>query len=351
MKKAKKKVSMQDIADRLDISKNAVSLALNGKSGVSEQTRELILQMAQRMNYTGAAHRQTSNKILVIIPDYIRFDRYFYHEVYWSIETHAKQKGYVAILSSVSEEMQNNNQVPPIFDDMDFWGIIIVGVLPVGYVKYLQSLTAHMVSVDQCYHELDVDTVMTGNIQGSYNLTKYMIDAGHKTIGFAGPIGVTASIYERWCGYQQAMLHAGLPIIQKNCILTPSPLSSLMSDPDEIITELQKMDTFPTAWICGGDCIAITLIEVLRSLGYSVPKDISVAGFDNIEASRYITPPLTTVDVNRNQLGSMAVDLLIQNSYPPLLKTKTSICPSLVIRSSADKPSSLFVKLTEQEKS
>lgn len=330
MKEKKTKVSMQDIADRLDISKNAVSLALNGKSGVSEQTRELVIQMAKRMNYTGIAHGQTSNKILVIIPDYIRYDHYFYHDVYWSIESHAKHKDYVAILSSVSDEMQSHNQVPPIFDEMDFWGIIIVGILQVSYVKYLQSLTERIVSVDQCYHELDIDTVVTENMQGSYNITRYMIDIGHKNIGFVGSIGMTSSIYERWCGYQQAMLHAGLQINYDYCILNDSPLSGLLSDRNEIMNGLQGMDEFPTAWICGGDRIAIALIEVLGSLGYSVPGDISVVGFDNIEAGRLVTPPLTTVDVNRNYLGSSAVDILLQVSNGSHKKTKTSIYTSLV---------------------
>lgn len=344
LKEKKTKVSMQDIADRLDISKNAVSLALNGKSGVSEQTRELVIQMAKRMNYTGIAHGQTGNKILVIIPDYIRYDHYFYHDVYWSIESHAKHKDYVAILSSVSDEMQSHNQVPSIFDEMDFWGIIIVGILQVSYVKYLQSLTERIVSVDQCYHKLDIDTVVTENMQGSYNITRYMIDIGHKNIGFVGSIGMTSSIYERWCGYQQAMLHAGLQINYDYCILNDSPLSGLLSDRNEIMNGLQGMDEFPTAWICGGDRIAIALIEVLGSLGYSVPEDISVVGFDNIEAGRLVTPPLTTVDVNRNYLGSSAVDILLQVSNGSHKKTKTSIYTSLIIRSSADKPSFGFVK-------
>ena len=341
MKKTEKKVSMQDIADRLDLSKNAVSLALNGKEGVSEQTRELVLQMARRMNYAApSAHRQVSNKILVIIPEYIRYDHYFYHDVYWAIETHAKKKGYVAILSSVSEEMQRQNQVPPIFQEMDFFGIIAVGVLPAGYMEYLQSLTAHMVSVDQGYPELAVNTVVTENLQGSYQLTRYLIDAGHRRIGFVGSIDTTSSIYERWCGFQQAMLHAGLPVIRKHCILTASPLTSLLSDRDEIMGGLQEMDGFPTAWVCGGDRMAVTLIEALHRLGYSVPGDISVAGFDNIEAGRFITPPLTTVDVNRTQMGNTAVDLLLQSSNGSCPKTKISIYTSLVIRSSVGPPPS-----------
>lgn len=352
MKYSKKKVSMQDIADRLDISKNAVSLALSGKEGVSEQTRELVRQMARRMNYTGNTRtkQQVSNKMLVLIPEYIRYDHYFYHDVYWSIESHAKHKGYVAILASVSDEMQDQNQVPPVYEEMEFAGIITVGIFPVDYMGYLQSLTNAIVSVDQCYHELDIAAVMAENLQGSYNLTRYLLEAGHREIGFVGSVGVTSSIYERWCGYQQAMLHVGLEVNMGHCILKDSPLKSLLSDRNELMAGLQEMEDFPTAWVCGGDRMAIALIEALGCLGYSVPEDISVVGFDNIEAGAFITPPLTTVDVNRNQLGSMAVDLLIQAADGGRRNTRTSIYTSLVIRSSATSPSRKFVKQADRKR-
>lgn len=343
-----KKVSLQDIASRLDISKNAVSLALNGKPGVSDQTRSLVLQMAQRMNY--GVPKPTSNKILVIIPEYIRYDSYFYNDIYWSIEAQAKYKGYTAILSCVTDEMQKNNQLPPIFNDIDVWGVITVGILSSSYMKHLLGLTHHIVSVDQCYYELDIDTVMTENLQGSYNITKHLIGVGHKDIGFVGSIGVTSSLYERWCGFQQAMFDAGLPVNQKHCVLSPSPLTSLLSEQKEIAARLQEMEDFPTAWVCGGDRIAIALIEAIRSFGYSVPKDISVVGFDNIDAAALVTPPLTTVDVNRKQLGSRAVDVLIQATKASDLKIKTSIFTSLVLRASVEMPPPQLLKPTHPEK-
>lgn len=340
MAKSNKKVSMQDIANRLDISKNAVSLALHNKSGVSEETRELVIRMAQKLNYSisGAdSKNKQSNKILVIIPEYIRNDSFFYNNIYWAIENHSKLRGYTAILSCVSQEMQQSNQMPPIFGDIEFMGIIMVGVLPMSYVAFLQSKTSNIVSVDQYYNDLDIDCVLTANIPGSYKIAKYVIGQGHRKIGFAGSIHVTSSIYERWCGYQQAMMEANIPIDPRYSITAISELTSLLSNREEMQERLMELTEFPTAWICGGDRIAISLIEALGRMNIRVPEDVSVTGFDNIEASMLITPPMTTVNVKRTQMGNTAVDLLLQNADKEHVPSSIEISADVIVRSSVMK--------------
>lgn len=331
---------MQDIANRLDISKNAVSLALHNKSGVSEETRELVIRMAQKLNYSisGAdGKNKPSNKILVIIPEYIRNDSFFYNNIYWAIENHSKLRGYTAILSSVSHEMQQSNQMPPIFGDIEFMGIIMVGVLPKSYIEFLQSKTSNIVSVDQYYNDLNIDCVLTANIPGSYKITKYVIGQGHTKIGFAGSIHMTSSIYERWCGYQQAMMEANIPVEPKYSITAISELTSLLSNREEMQERLMELKEFPTAWICGGDRIAISLIEALGKMNIRVPEDVSVTGFDNIEASMLITPPMTTVDVKRTQMGNTAVDLLLRNADKVHVPSSIELSADIIVRSSVMK--------------
>ena len=326
---------MQDIADQLEISKNAVSLALNGKPGVSDETRDSVLQLAQKMNYQPALVNKASKKILVLIPEYIRNDSFFYNNIYWSIENHAASRGYTAILTTISQHMQENNQLPQIYNEMKFIGIITVGILPLSYMRFLQEKSAHIVSVDHTYNELNLDSIVTDNIVGSYNITKYVIQQGHIQIGYVGSIQVTSSLFERWCGYMGAMMDAGLPLQPELSIVESSPLTSLLSSKNELLAILRNMDHFPTAWICGGDRMAISLIEALTTLGIRVPDDISVAGFDNIEAASIVTPPLTTVDVKRSELGKLSVDRLLviteQARYTPC---RLAIHANIVERSS-----------------
>lgn len=316
MPRIKKKVSMAVIAERMGISKNAVSLALSNKAGVSEELRAAVRKTAQELGYThnpNGGGAEKSRNILVLIPEYISADTFFYNDIYWSIEKESKTQGYTAIPTSVSAEAEGALEAPPILGQLDFCGIILVGIFRTAYVRRLLEAGLPVLSVDQYYDDLPVDAVVTANVQGAYTVVQHLIGQGHRSIGFVGSIGMTASLYDRWCGFRKAMEHNGLPVDPSLCILDSTELGDLMSDPDEMASFLDRMQTFPTAWFCGGDRIAITLIQALVRRGLRVPEDISVAGFDDIQASRVIAPALTTYHVRRELMGATAVDYLVHD--------------------------------------
>lgn len=333
-----KRVSMQDIADRLQISKNAVSLALNGKPGVSEETRELVIGLARKLHYGKMAEpagKSTESKnILVFIPEYIRSDSYFYNEIYWSVDYRASQRGYTAVMGTITDEMQENNEMPTVYGGLDFCGFLLVGVFRTEYVQFLMQQETPMLSLDHIYYGLDLKCVVTANIEGAYYITQKVIAHNHTEIGFIGSYNMTSSIFERWCGFQKALMEAGLPVKQEYVIGDSSPLSTLLSDPQELAVSLSHMEKLPTAFVCGGDRIAIAAIEALKQLGYKVPQDISVVGFDDIEIGKFSEPKLTTMHVRRKSLGRMAVDLLIQEKENHRVAGISSLIPTFVSRDS-----------------
>lgn len=339
MGKYRNKVSLKDIADRLGVSKYAISLALNDKPGVGEELRKQIIKLAHDMNYHGSKKKsiQESKNILVLIPEYIRNDAFFYYPVYWALEMEIKQHGYNAILTSVSTEMQEKLLFPNLYFDMEFSGIITIGIFNKEYIIKLLGSGLHVVSVDQYYDEIPMDVVVTANEEGAYEIVNYLIANGHKDIGYIGSIQMTASLYERWSGYCKAMLYNGLKVNEEHCILSSSPLNVLLADPDELGKIIDDMKSFPTAWFCGGDRIAINLINVLSRKNIKVPDDISVAGFDDLEASKMIIPSLTTVRVNRELMAKEAVDFLVRRIKNSDEKQKLSIYGKLVIRESVKK--------------
>lgn len=336
MKKYRKKVSLQSIADKLNVSKYAVSLALNGKPGVSDELRKLIVQTAQDMNYQGVkrASAKKSKNILILIPEYIRNDTFFYNNIYWSVENEIKKCGYNAILTSVSNDMEEKLLLPSFYYDVECAGIIIIGVLKEIYILKLIETGLPIVSVDHYYDSIPMDAVVTANEEGAFNIVNHLIANGHRDIGYIGSIKMTSSLYERWCGYKKAMLYSGLNINEEHCITSSSPLSVLLSNPDELEQLIDKIEFMPTAWFCGGDRIAISLLNVLSKKNIKVPDDISVAGFDDIEASKMVNPSLTTVRVDRELMGKTAVDFLIRRIGEPRDKQKISLYGELVIRDS-----------------
>ena len=330
------KTSMQSIADSLGISKAAVSLALNGKTGVSEETRTKVLEVAQRLNYGGLnASEDSGRKILVLIPDYLRNDSYFYHTICWSIEAHAKTSGYTAILYTVADTMQNRCETPDLLLESGFAGIITIGTFSKAFIMHLQKMKKPLVSVDQYYDDLSIDSIVTSNTEGCYRITRHVIRQGHKQIGFIGPIMTTSSLFDRWCGFQKAMIESDLPVNPAQCVTITSPLTSLYTKPEELDKALSAIECMPTAFICGNDRMALAAMEALKKRGFSIPNDISIAGFDNIELAAHLTPPLTTVAVNREELGIAAVDRLLIRREQPLTPTvRISVVTKIVQRES-----------------
>lgn len=330
------KVSLQDIADRLGISKYAVSLALNDKPGVSDELRKEIIKTASEMDYQGGKKKavKKSGNILVLIPDYINNDTFFYSSVYWYVEADIKKQGFNAVLTSVNLDMQEKLEYPSFYYEMEFCGIIIIGIFAEEYVKKLLGSGCPVVSIDHYYDDIPMDAVVTANLEGAYNIVRHLIENGHKDIGYIGSIAMTASLYERWCGYNKAMLHYGLRVREDHCILSSSPLKVLFAEPDELERLIDDMESLPTAWFCGGDRIAINLINVLSRKNIKIPGEISVVGFDDIEAANMIIPSLTTVRVDRQRMSREAVNLLIRRLQNDGDKQKISIYGELVIRES-----------------
>lgn len=332
-----KRVSMQDIADRLQISKNAVSLALNNKPGVSDETRELVIALAKKLHYKNFSEdslQAGSKNILVFIPEYIRNDSFFYNDIYWSVDYRASQKGFNAVMSTITDEMQTNKLLPSICDEMDFLGFLLIGVLQNDYVQFLMQQKSNIISVDHIYYGIELKTVGTSNLMGSYILTQKVISYGHTRIGFIGASQMTSSIYERWCGFQKAMENAKLPINPQYNIHDDSPLDNLLSDAEDVLLRLNSIVTMPTAFVCASDRTAIAVITALKQLGYQVPSDISVVGFDDIELGRYTEPQLTTMHVKRKEMGRLAVDLLLKEKESKNHVNTYAIEPELICRNS-----------------
>ncbi|MBP1965888.1 LacI family DNA-binding transcriptional regulator [Paenibacillus aceris] len=323
------KTSMQDIADLLGISKNAVSLALNHKAGVSEELRTRVFEAAHQLKYrTEAKAKKKQSHLLVLFPEYIQDDKTFYYEVFWSIEKKAKENGYTAIISGVSKEMERLLILPDLYHEMALGGVLIIGAFHPDYVSKLKVLGTTLVTVDHCYDSLQLDAVVTANAEEAYKMVTHLVRKGHRQIGFIGAGSMSKNFKERWYGFETAMSDAGLAVDRMSEI----PENAL----DDLATFLEAMnkDTMPSAWFCANDRLAISLIQHLTAKGYRVPDDVSVVGFDDIEAAQLVMPRLTTIQVQREQLGYEAVELLIRRIEKGGGPSKISIYGELIERDS-----------------
>ncbi|HHY83461.1 MAG TPA: LacI family transcriptional regulator [Clostridiales bacterium] len=336
----RKKVTMADIAKKLNISKNAVSLALNNSPGVSEALRKQVLETAKQMNYgkLSALENAGPTCIVVLVPEYIRNDSYFYSDIFWSIEHEARKTGHTVLMLGISPKDEEEGKLPVMSEHLQVIGYLAIGIIRKEYLAKLCTLNKPIISVDIRHNNLPILTVGTDNFGGAYTAVDYLIRSGHKKIGFIGPIYVAQSVYERWCGFSQAVMEAGLPLYEEYCIFGSQDHFELLDNAEILRKYLSKLPEYPTAWLCSGDLIAISLIGLLGEQNIRVPEDISIMGFDNLKVSELVTPALTTIHVDRNLMAKLAVmQLLEQTKKSHLHKCNLSISCELVVRDSVRK--------------
>jgi LacI family transcriptional regulator/LacI family purine nucleotide synthesis repressor len=321
----RKKVTMADIAEGLGVSKNAVSLALSGKNGVSQELRRRVIDKAVEMEYMAAPPDTQSKCIAVLVPEYLHDDMFFYSELLWAIGKEAEALGCSALHVGVTEAAP-----PALPKELRVVGLLVIGVVSQGYIQTLRGIGLPLLSVDIAYP--GVPCVGASNVIGGALAVEYLLENGHRRIGFIGPVDTALSVYERWCGYTLALRRAGLESRPEDLILGERHTFRLLDTPETLGPYLAGRDTYPTAWFCAGDRIAIALIHVLNDLGLKVPEDISVMGFDDIAAAQMVLPRLSTVRVDRKQMGRLAVERLLAPQGEEVVSH--SVSGTLVVRDS-----------------
>ena len=331
------KITMKDIAERLDISINAVSLALNSKAGVSEETRKQVLDIAEELGYLDKSPKfvkSFANKnICVIIKKYYFEDNTFYSKIMMGIGEESRRKGYDIITCLINETEES---IPSCIESKKVCGIIVIGTIEDEYIVKLKNYKIPVVLVDHTSLLESTDSILTDNKLGSFNITKLLIEKGYKDIGFFGDLEYSLSIKERFFGYREAIkkflkfnnFKEAEVFIEERSVLYDVEQNIIDKNIEGIKERINRINKIPEAFVCSNDNAAIALITSLKELGYMVPKDIAVVGFDDIVLSSLIEPKLTTVRVEKDFMGRKAVDRLlwrIENKKDPDEKTILSV--------------------------
>lgn len=316
----KKRVTMKDIAERLNLSINAVSLALNDRAGVSGETRRLVLKTAEDLGYLDQSTRYTaaySNKnICILLEDRFFKDMQFYGRILLGLEEAAKKAGYDLFINSFEE----SQEIPACLEQQKVSGLIIVGKIDDDFLRRLKSYSIPVLLLDHESVEVPTDCVVTSNVTGTYKLTKYLLDKGYQKIGFFGDLCYTPSVRERFWGYQEAMLQylkypsfeEGAAYIQQYSVLKNVEEAAIRQDAAGLKELYETVSEQPEALVCSNDKVAILLCKALALKGLKVPEDISVVGFDDIELSNMVSPRITTMRVDKVLMGRKAMEQLLQ---------------------------------------
>ena len=329
-------MTIKELAKLTNTSPATVSLALNGKAGVSGTTRERIIKAAEENGYilpkrTAALPRSIIRLVAVSKPNTSgihNFRTTFFAEIINYIQTRCSELNYSMIYSMVphSDFLQSILNLETIQPSC---GIIVLGTyLESSEVPLLQQLPVPFVLLDRNCTIHNLNSVSINNFSGAYLAVEKLISCGHTRIGYISSSPNVYNLEERRSGFLSALRTHDLSLAPQDII----PTNSYSSDGvQRLKAALSDRSDIPTAFFCENDYTALSLVSALIQLGYSVPGDVSVIGFDDVPECSLTTPPLSTVHVDRQALATAAVDRLHLLMTSPNI-TSQSILVNVSIR-------------------
>jgi DNA-binding LacI/PurR family transcriptional regulator len=325
-------VTIKDIARVAGVSHTTVSRALKGNPAISSETTDRIQQLARQMGYVPSAVAQsllsrrthTVGVVVTSIADP------FVVQVVEGIEQVAQDAGYSVFLSCCYNDPEREVAVVETFQRRRVDAIIVtasrVGSL---YSFQLDKIRVPIVLINNQEEGEYLHSVAIDDMQGAQLAVEHLLALDHRQIGYIGTNGRPKSNERRLVGYQIALERVGLPVNPALIILQAGygDLEQGQAGLDAL------MANGATAVFCYNDRTAIGLLMACRQRGVSVPKQLSVIGFDDIEPVLYTTPPLTTVHQPRLKLGQLAMSMVLKLLNGE--KTQDQVLPcELVVRES-----------------
>lgn len=335
----RKKVTLADIAARLNISVVTVSKALANKDGVGEDLRKQIKELATEMGYKlkkNTASAQNGNftgNIGIIIPSRFFSQNYsFYWYLFNFLSTELLNRNYYSIMELLSDKDEEECTLPRMLQDNKVDGLIILGQTKDSYLETIHKSYSNFILLDFYTNKLQLDSVSNDDYYCSYMLTSYVISQGHKKLRFVGNFDATSSIRDRYMGFYKATLENGLNF----------PPETIINDRDSKGSKIEiqlPYDDMPTAFICNCDATAAIITEKLIEKGYKIPEDISVTGFDDYLPMGGTNVPLTTVHIKPEDTARVAADLIINKiTKQHYMKGRHLVSGKIVIRDSVTAP-------------
>ena len=328
-----KRVTLQDIAEELGISRNTVSKAINNSDGIAASTRDKILQKAVEMGYKQfsyvnsilgsddinslPASQQYQGEIALMTSAFLS-QSHFASTMLDKFQREISQAGYTMNTHRVTKENLRTMTFPYTFRKDLVKAVICIEMFDYDYDNMICELDIPVLFVDgpvkRDGYSLPADQLYMDNTTEITRFVNVMLAAGKKRIGFVGNYNHCQSFYERYSAFRMAMLMAEVPVDERYVFCN--------NRVEEIIESISELEELPDVFICANDFIAGDLFRGLFSIGKIVPDDVMILGFDNSPESRIMRPSLSTFHIHTQVMAITAMQLLISRRNEPSLDVR-----------------------------
>ena len=337
------KVTIQDIADALGLSRTTVSKVMNHSPAVSEATRALVLDKAKELNYRALpqltpalAPTEPDQNYFALVMHAIPGGIHMGTAVIPGLDQQLRQAGFSLITCAITAEEYQDLTLPPILRSPSIKAIVCMELFHPEYSRMLASLGKPIAFIDACMGFTDLGLNADLLLMDSRNSCRQMLTSlvrNHNltSIGFVGDANHCISFRERYEAFLMVGNECGVDTSYR---LLDNDL--YYAEAEWLSKRLPKMGPLPQLIFCANDFLASQIIYALESMGKRVPEDVMICGFDGI----YSVPPtlsrLTTISTPANQLGSLAATTLLHKlAFPSEINSSTYLHTKIIYRESA----------------
>lgn len=330
-------MTIREIAKLANVSPAAVSIVLNDKPGVGPQRRKEIQALLIQNGYqikskTCATQRKRQIGFVKCQEKYRYGVDEFSSVILDAIEESANQSGYSVLIVNLSSSNYEQKLSSLDYENLDGM-IYFASEISEDCLNFSLQIPLPSVYIDIFSSKKSINTVNVDQREIAYLAAKHLRMLGHRQIGYLKTSPERGHLRHRLPYFRAAMHDLDMQLLPEFLF----NFDIFAEDLDEQMRiAFSRVSKFPTAIFSEGDQLAANGLRILKDMGYRIPEDISIISVDNTSISQFITPKLTSIDVNMKELGQLAIErllLLIENPTRPVLHSY--ITPFLVRRESS----------------
>lgn len=332
-------ITLKDIAKALNLSTSTVSRALRGSYEINPETKRLVVEYAERMNYRPnpialSLKENRSRAIGVIVP---QIANHFFSQAINGIDAVAYSRGYHVIIFQSHESYEREVVTVQQCISRKVDGLLISlsrQTTQVAHLKELQEKAFPMVMFDRVWDDLDTPKIVADNFQGAFEATEHLLQTGRRRIAHLTVAPWLSITQERLAGYQAALAKYSIPYDEA--------LVRYCNFGDEVVVttvdELLAANPAPDAFFTASDRLALGCLAALRKRKVSIPEAVSLIGFTNLSVADLLAPSLSTVVQPAEQIGQLAAERLIdliEHKPWPAMPQIHKVSAQLIVRESS----------------
>lgn len=302
------KVTLESIAIKMGVSTVAVFKALNNQKGVSEKLRKKIKTYAKTVGYVSKTSRIgiTKKRFLFFIRQdfFLTPSEQFYSTIFYFLSSECNQANSILQVAFIEEE-QTISKINSVISAFKPDGIFFAGEVGEKIIREFAGHATPTVFIDYYSPIYACNYIFVDNYQMSYMLTKYLVQKGHRRIGFIGDISATNSIADRYFGYLKALKEEKLEV-------NPAWHINENIERKQELLSLPNTELKPTGYVCHCDSAAQRLYAMLAMQNFRVPDDVSVVSFDNTNLCDSLMPKLTSIGLHKDSCAKKAFNVMAE---------------------------------------